>query len=58
MFETNLRDDRFLPFELAGAISTWQIDLPKPTEAFPAFDYNTISDVILQVRYTARQRPK
>jgi hypothetical protein len=55
MFETNLRDERFLPFELSGAISTWQLDLPKPSEGFPAFDYSTISDVILQIRYTARQ---
>jgi len=24
LFETNLRDERFLPFEGAGAISTWK----------------------------------
>ncbi|HEX7312610.1 MAG TPA: hypothetical protein VF297_01745 [Pyrinomonadaceae bacterium] len=52
MFETNLRDERFLPFEGAGAESTWQIALP---DDFRAFDYATISDVILHVRYTARQ---
>jgi hypothetical protein len=52
MFETNLRDERYLPFEGAGAISTWKIDLPT---AYPAFDYSTISDLILHVRYTARQ---
>jgi len=51
MFEVNLRDDRFLPFERAGAESTWQIDLPKD---YRAFDYATISDVVLHVRYTAR----
>ncbi len=28
MFETNLRDERFLPFEGAGAESTWKLDLP------------------------------
>ena len=50
MFETNLRDDRFLPFEGAGAISTWTLSLP----AIPSFDYSTITDVILHVRYTAR----
>jgi hypothetical protein len=54
LFETNLRDDRFLPFEGAGAESTWKLDLPKPDE-YPAFDYATISDVIFHVRYTARQ---
>lgn len=52
LFETNLRDERFLPFEGAGAVSTWKLDLP--TE-YPAFDYATISDVILHIRYTARQ---
>jgi hypothetical protein len=50
MFETNLRDERFLPFEGAGAISTWTLQLPH----FHAFDYSTITDVVLHVRYTAR----
>jgi hypothetical protein len=54
MFETNLRDERFLPFEGAGAESTWKLELPNPSD-YPAFDYTTISDVILHVRYTARQ---
>lgn len=52
MFETNLRDERFLPFEGAGAISTWKLDLPSD---YPSFDFGTISDVILHIRYTARQ---
>jgi hypothetical protein len=52
MFETNLRDERFLPFEGAGAVSTWRLQLPGQ---FRPFDYMTISDAILHVRYTARQ---
>jgi hypothetical protein len=52
LFETNLRDDRYLPFEGAGAISTWKLDLPT---AYRSFDFSTISDVILHIRYTARQ---
>ncbi len=52
MFETNLHDERFLPFEGAGAISTWNLSLPAQLRAF---DYTTISDVILHIRYTARQ---
>ncbi len=52
MFETNLQDARFLPFEGAGAVSTWKLELP---EDFRQFDYQTISDVILHFRYTARQ---
>jgi hypothetical protein len=51
MFETNLRDERFLPFEGAGAVSTWSLSLPT---AYPPFDYMTISDAILHIRYTAR----
>ncbi|MBP1990484.1 Tc toxin subunit A-related protein [Paenibacillus eucommiae] len=52
LFEANLRDDRFLPFEGAGVQSIWRLELPA---AFRQFDYNTISDVIVHVRYTARQ---
>jgi Tc toxin complex TcA C-terminal TcB-binding domain len=52
MFETNLRDERFLPFEGAGAISTWTLSLPPQLRPF---DYMTISDVILHVRHTARE---
>jgi hypothetical protein len=60
MFETNLRDERFLPFEGAGAVSTWRLELPRDltkvsSESFRSFDYMTISDAILHVRYTARQ---
>ena len=52
MFENNLRDERYLPFEGQGAISTWRIEMPKN---FKSFDYNTISDVVLHLRYTARE---
>jgi hypothetical protein len=52
MFETNLHDERFLPFEGAGAVSTWRLELPAQHRAF---DYMTISDAILHIRYTARQ---
>lgn len=52
MFETNLRDERFLPFEGTGATSTWKLELPSE---FRQFDYNSISDVILHMRYTARE---
>ena len=29
LFEANLREERFLPFEGAGAESTWQLELPE-----------------------------
>jgi hypothetical protein len=55
LFETSLRDERYLPFEGAGAISTWSLKLPKRLKQF---DYDTISDVVLHVRYTARGGPQ
>lgn len=57
MFETNLRDERYLPFEGSGVISEWQLELPaNPSNEEPCqFDYDTISDVILHIRYTARE---
>ncbi|WP_437991268.1 neuraminidase-like domain-containing protein [Sorangium sp. So ce145] len=50
-FELNFRDERYLPFEGAGAISDWQIELPADTQAF---DVDTLSDVVIHLRYTAR----
>lgn len=52
LFETNLRDERYLPFEGSGVISEWQLELPADVRQF---DYETISDVILHIRYTARE---
>lgn len=51
LFEVNLRDERYLPFEGAGAVGEWSIELPAE---YRQFDYDTIADVILQLRYTAR----
>jgi hypothetical protein len=52
LFELNFRDERYLPFEGVGAVdSTWGLDLPS---AIRLFDYDTISDVILHISYTAR----
>jgi hypothetical protein len=68
VFELSFRDERYLPFEGAGAISEWSLelfnDLPSnnPTPTNPdfgkflrQFDYDTISDAILHVKYTARE---
>ncbi|HZM78767.1 MAG TPA: neuraminidase-like domain-containing protein [Candidatus Limnocylindrales bacterium] len=51
VFELNFRDERYLPFEGAGAVSRWQLTLPR---SFPQFDYQTINDVIVRLSYTAR----
>jgi hypothetical protein len=52
LFELNFRDERYLPFEGAGAVSEWRIDLPRECNAF---DFETISDVIVKLNYTARE---
>jgi len=51
VFELNFKDERYLPFEGAGVISKWGVELP----AVKQFDYNTISDVILHLKYTASE---
>jgi hypothetical protein len=48
MFELNFHDERFLPFELCGAISSWHLELSPLAQ----WDYATITDVVLQCRYT------
>ncbi len=50
MFELNFKDERYLPFEGAGAISSWRLEMPT---ALRQFDYNTISDVVIHLRYTS-----
>ena len=52
LFELNFRDERYLPFEGAGVISRWQLEMPNE---FRQFDYDSISDVILHINYTARE---
>jgi hypothetical protein len=51
LFDVNLRDERWLPFEGCGAISTWLLELDPRDNPF---DFTTITDVIVTVRYTAR----
>ncbi|MCP4398170.1 MAG: hypothetical protein GY801_12845 [bacterium] len=54
MFELNFRDERYLPFEGAGAISEWKIELTTDKD-LRQFDYATISDIIIHLNYTARE---
>ena len=51
LFELSYSDPRYLPFEGAGAIGRWRLEL---NAEYRAFDYSTISDVLLHMRYTAR----
>lgn len=50
VFELNFNDERYLPFEGTGAISTWELRLPEVAQ----FDYQSITDVVMHMRYTAR----
>jgi hypothetical protein len=50
MFELNFNDERYLPFEGTGAASTWELSLPQKTNRF---DFDSMSDVIIQLSYTA-----
>lgn len=50
LFEPALSDERYLPFEGTGVVSTWRLSMPKQTNRI---DFGTISDVVLQLRYTA-----
>jgi hypothetical protein len=53
LFETNLRDERYLPFEGVGvAGAQCQITIPSDVRQF---DFSTIIDVVLHIRYTARE---
>lgn len=51
-YEGNQRDERYGPFEGSGVVSEWQLELPNEVRQF---DYDTIADVILHLRYTARE---
>lgn len=63
MFELNFRDERYLPFEGAGTISSWSLELfndlasnnPDYGKPLRQFDYNTISDAILHIKYTSKE---
>ena len=68
VFELSFRDERYLPFEGAGAISEWSLELfsdlpannPDPNDPdfgkpLRQFDYGTITDAVLHVKYTARE---
>ncbi len=51
LFEDNLHDERWRPFEGQGAICSMNLVLdPRDNN----FDFTTITDVVLSIRYTAR----
>ncbi|MEQ1566583.1 MAG: neuraminidase-like domain-containing protein [Myxococcota bacterium] len=50
VLDTAVGSERYLPFEGAGAVSRWRIELPS---RFRPFDYRTITDVMITVAYEA-----
>ena len=54
LFELNFKEERYLPFEGLGIEeSDWQFTL-MDSQMLRQFDYNSISDVILHIKYTAQ----
>jgi hypothetical protein len=54
MFEMN--DGRYWNFEGLGVFGTYQFDLnTDPDKILRLFDYNTIADLILEIKYTAME---
>ncbi len=51
VFELNFNDERYLPFEGAGAISRWTLTLSDIAQ----FDHQSITDVVLSLRYCAKE---
>lgn len=52
VFELSYRDERYMPFEGAGAVSQWRLELPAH---FRPFDYYSINDVLINLSYTAEE---
>jgi|GEM_PF-6593695 len=50
LFELKFDGDRYLPFEGTGAVSRWELRMPKATNRL---DYTQVSDVIVHLNYTA-----
>lgn len=54
IFDASTNSGRLLPFEYAGAVSEWELEIPEDSEIDPA----RISDVIMHIEYTARPKSR
>ncbi|MEH6351089.1 neuraminidase-like domain-containing protein [Pseudomonas sp. 3JA] len=52
LFTLNFNDERYLPFEYTGAVSTWCLNFPNPEAQKDMLA--SLTDIIVQVNYTAR----
>ena len=48
--QTSLSDPRYAPFENAGAVSRWHLELPAASNEIPI---SGVTDVVLRIHYTA-----
>jgi hypothetical protein len=51
VIDFNFNDERYLPFEGTGVVSTWLLELPKATNPI---DFDSITDVIINLRYMSK----
>jgi hypothetical protein len=55
LFTYDFRDAKYLPFEHRGAVSRWsRARAGSGSVIRPQFDWDSVSDVVVHVRYTAR----
>jgi Tc toxin complex TcA C-terminal TcB-binding domain/Neuraminidase-like domain/ABC toxin N-terminal region len=54
LFVLNFGDERYLPFEGTGAVSNWQLDFQNPTSDEQKRILESLTDVIVRIRYTAK----
>ncbi|MDO7899429.1 neuraminidase-like domain-containing protein [Pseudomonas citrulli] len=53
LFTLNFDDERYLPFEGTGAVSSWMLSFPRHPSAHQEAIFDSLTDIILQVRYLA-----
>ena len=53
-FQLNFGDERYLPFEGTGAVSSWQLTFPNHQCDEQKQMLSSLTDIIIRVRYTAR----
>jgi hypothetical protein len=52
LFELSFRDERYLPFEFAGTVSRWRIELPPENNQWPI---DSLGDFVVHLNYTSRE---
>lgn len=53
LFMLDFNDERYLPFEGTGAVSSWQLKFPRHDRAPQSAMLDTLTDIIVNLRYTA-----